>query len=183
MADFKMNLDGVSAAGVSQYVDPGEYTAKITSTNMESTDYGNAVRFNCQIIESNDEGKHKGARLDTLLYIPDGTMKSKTESHEKAKKNSDWSNNFMSLMAGKWVALMQAAGLGDAIKDGVDARAVAKKVTGQTMQIIVQDSKKRKPTDPVYSQINGFLPADDTGGDLELDDAEDDGDEFDLDEL
>jgi len=185
MSEFKMNLDGVTPSGVNQYIEPGEYRARISGSSIESTEYGNAARFNFQILEANDEGQHKGARIDTLLYIPDDEMDKKTSKHEKAKTKKDWAGNFMGFMASKWVSLMQATGLGEAIKDGVDARAVAKKVTGVEMVIIVQDSKKRKPTDPVFSQVNGFLPADSTtDGDVALsDDTDEDDDSFDLDEL
>lgn len=194
MADFKMNLDGVAPASVSQYVAPGEYAAKISAAEVDTdTAYGNAVRFHFQITSEPlnrdlkaDEENPIGKRVNTLMFIPDGTMVEKTgEMVKKGKKKTGWDENFVSLMASKWVSLLNAAGF-DA-KNGIDARKAANKMVGTEMVVIVQDSKRTKPTDPVYSNVNGTLPMPaempTKSAPADADSSDDEGDEFDLDDL
>ena len=188
---FMMNLDGVSAASTRQNVAPGTYRAKITSVVIEEdTKYGNAARFNLQIDEPEDE--HHNYRTDTLLWIPDADMAEKTaEVAKKERKGDDWAENFMGLMASKWVSLIQACGY----KAGgnMDARKVAKKLVGSELLIIVQKRRNSKPGDD-YTDVNGYEPVPDnySGGGSDdskmdvaaaADDGDDDGEDFDLDEI
>lgn len=184
--DFKMQLGGISPDRNTRYVSPGEYVAKCVSAEVEDSNWGNAVRFTFVIQDTMSGGANPddiGARVDTLMTIPDDTMRSKTQG--ATGKPKDWAENFWSLMQKKWVSIILASGMKD--PGNVDARKIAKKIEGTEMVLVIQDSKRKKPTDPVFSNINGTmsLPPDYKDGTPDTDD-EDDSDEieeFDLDEM
>jgi len=177
MAEFKMNLGGVTPLGVTEYIEPGEYTAKISGFTQEDTKYGHGFRFEFQVI---DESSEAGKRIDDLLFVPDDLMeRMATKVQKEEGRKQDYVKNFMGFMQRKWVSLILAAGLGE--QETADARKIAKSVKGKTVEIIVGDRKKQKPTDNTYSEVKGVRAVTESF-DLSGDDESDD-DSFDLNAL